>query len=360
MAIQKSIYKYQRLMLMNFTRATVGDPDSTYPDVDDRGYTGTEHGPITGVLEGRNIIVCLTRQNIEKTARLFITSSDTNVVTIADPAEGLLPNYTEMLITLHGVAGGNPRTAKVQVRYDSATGPVLNELSVWVFSTLELDITPHLVTIAKSGGGTAPIGSIANPSAIMNLVSAIWASCGVTFSVGAVRNENVTFANAGEVAWGEINSLLTTNHIPNTINVYFVHQIHSTGSTITLGYGFSRSKIASYSFTNPGIILADGGTGFARTLYMWGNDLAHEIGHFLRLEHTERHHSDNPRLDTWSRRMLMYPLGPMGTLGNWKDNVSYGNHNRGCLITMKDLSQLITDGECTISRATVTSSSGPY
>ena len=360
MALQKSIYKYQRLMLVRFVRAISGNPDPANPDIDDRGYTGTDHGPIVGVLEGQDIAVRLLRQNIETTARLFVTSSDINVVTIADPVGGLLPNDPNMLIALHGVAGENPRTAKVQVRYDSATGTILHELSVWVFSPLELDITPHLVTIAKSGGGTAPIGSIANASAIMNLVSAIWAPMGITFSVGAVQNENVTFANAGEVAWGEINTLLTTNHIPNTINVYFVHQIHSTGSMVTLGYGFSRSKIASYSFTNPGIILADGGTGFTRTLYMWGNDLAHEIGHFLRLEHTERRHSDNPRLDTWSRRMLMYPLGPMGTLGNWKDNVGYGNHNRGCLITMKDLSQLITDGECTISRTTVTSSSGPY
>lgn len=360
MPILRSIYKHQRIVPLRFVRAKEGDPDSAFPDLDDRGYADAEHSAVVGVTEGREITVRLIRQNIEKTARLFVTSSDTSVMMIIDPAGGALPNEGDALITLRGVSGGNPKKAKVQVRFDSTDGIILHELSVWVFSPLELDITPHLVTIGKSGGGATPIGSTANVNAIMNVVKAIWAPLGITFSVGSVLNDNVNFANAGEVAWNEINSLLTTNYIPNTINVYFVHRIHSTGGRTILGYGFSRSKIATYNLTNPGIILSDGGPSFKRTLYMWGNDLAHEIGHFLRLEHTERRNADDPRLDTWSRRMLMYPLEPMGRLGNWKDNVGYGNQNRGCLITMKDLPQLITDGECAIARSTITSATGPY
>lgn len=373
MAIRKEIYKNKphRLVLVRFQRATTGNPDPDRPDIDDRGYTGSDHGPIVGAIEGNNIIVRLVRENIENAARLFVKSSNTSVVTILSPAGGSLSNTRQMEIQLQGVAGAgsNPSTAKIEVRFNSLTGPVIYELSVWAFRALSVRITPHMVTIAQSGSAAPGIGSGVNINNIIDLVRAVWRPCGITFTVGATANENVSYATAGVVSWSgsgatsEVNQLLQTNHVPNSINVYFVNQIGLPTSPGVLGLGISRTSMATFGLARPGIILGDrNASGSIRTAdTMWlANDLAHEIGHFFGLWHPEQKQAPNEREDTWSRRMLMHNFNLMGQLNNWKDDVGYGNLRRGCLITMKNLTQLTTDGECTTSRATINSAAGPY
>ena len=117
---------------------------------------------------------------------------------------------------------------------------------------------------------------------------------------------------------------------------------------------------ATFGMPNPGIILADTTAGATRDAMWWANDMAHEIGHFFTLWHPENLQPPNEREDTWSRRELMHNFNHMGTIGNWKDNVGYGNLNRGCFVSMKDLSQLVTDNECTTARGTIGGAAGPY
>lgn len=370
MAITKSIYKWQRVVMVRFSRCpnprdprvNSGLPRADAPEIDDRGYTGTDHSSIVGITQGNSITVRLVREDIEKRAQLFVKSSDTNVVTIVNPANGSLPSETHMAIQLHGLNGGNPRTAKIEVRFGSISGPIIHELVVWVFRPLRIRVTPHLVTIGQAGAGVAPIASGANINQIMIMARAIWLPAGVTLNVGTIENDNVTFTTAGIVSDDpfphEVNTMLSTNWVPNTVNIYFVHRI---GTNETLGYGISRRRATDWGLANPGIIIADTTAGgFVRDILSWANTIAHEIGHFFALSHVENQNADNPRDDTWSRRMLMYPLNMLTQMNNWKDQVGYGNLRRGCLITMKNLAQLTTDGECTTARRTITSAAGPY
>jgi hypothetical protein len=384
MAIPLDVYKWRRVVMVRFKRAVTGDPVIDNPDMDDRGYTGADHGPIVGICQGDTVTVRLSRELIESSAKLYVKSTDTSVVTVASPALGKLPDRRDMDFQLQGVAGGNPKSAKIQVLYGSNVGRVIHELSVWVFTLITVRITPHMTTIGQTGAAGGGIGTIADLNAIMDLVRAIWRPCGVAFTVGAVRNEAVSFAAAGVVsdaAWDnthqaqntELNTLLSTNSIPNTINVYFVNQI---GTGNTLGYGFSRSSSATFMLNNPGIILADQTARGGRSGVMhWANDLGHEIGHFFGLWHPEQLQPPNEREDTWSRRMLMHNFNLMRRHNPWPavdgdghsyahrpllDDVGYDDIRRGCFVTMKHFAQLTTDGECPTARATITSAAGPY
>ncbi|MEW5979680.1 MAG: hypothetical protein AB1898_28105 [Acidobacteriota bacterium] len=377
MAVPLEVYKTQRLMLVRFERAVTGEPDPECPDPDDRGFTTPFGGPLVGVTQGKTVKIRLRRLKIESTAPLFVTSSDTTSLTIAEPGNGQLPSTDQTDIKITGVNGGtDKKEAKVQVRFGSDTGVILHELTVWVWRELDVDVTPHRITINASGtAGTTPTADI---NAIMRKVGDIWGHYGIRFSVQPVINRTVTFATANIASDspfpGEIATLLNTDWVPNTINAYFIRQI---GTQSTLGYGFSRSSFASFSLPNPGIILADRtGTGTTRSYVMfWANDLAHEIGHFFTLPHVENQQIPNEREDTWSRRTLMHNFNEMRSRNPWPSNSSsgtpfrfrprfndagYGTGRRGCFVTLKNLAQLARDGEATTARSVITSPSGPY
>ena len=127
--------------------------------------------------------------------------------------------------------------------------------------------------------------------------------------------------------------------------------------------------------SNPGIILADGGPGFARNYVMfWANDLAHEIGHFFTLEHVENAQIPNEREDSWSRRMLMqnfnelrspdpFPSGAEKLRPRFEE-AGYGmgqrRGRRGCMVTLKHLPQLKFDAEAFTARTVINSAAGPF
>lgn len=314
-----------------------------------------------------------------------MTSSDTNILTIADPADGKMPATADMDIRITGVDGGtDKKEAKVQVRFESKTGIIIHELNVWVFKELEVDVTPHRITISgPEGAGTVPTADIA---AIMTKVGDVWGHHGIKFKVHSVIDRTVTFAHrdiaSDDPFPGEIATLLNTDWVPHTINAYFIRQI-GTGST--LGYGFSRSSAATFHMPNPGIILGDRTAGTTRGYVMfWANDLAHEIGHFFTLWHPEQKQPPDEREDSWSRRLLMHNFNEMRRHDPWPriqtpaspgppptaavffkfrprfNDAGYGVGRRGCMVTTKDLPQLTGDGECSTARSTITSSAGPY
>jgi hypothetical protein len=351
-----------RVVLLRWRRARHGDPHPEYPEVDDRGSRAPELGPVVGMLEGKEAVVQVERLMIDDAADLYVTSDDDSKVSVVSPADGKLAATHRPEVRLKGVSGGNPNEAHIQIRFGSATGPIVGVLLARCFAKRRVTMTPHLVTIANPGGAGG-IASTANVNAIMDHVRAIWRACGVEFTVNATRNETCNFATPGVVSdtpWpNEVATLLGTNSIPNTINVYFVSQI---GVGNFLGYGFSRPSSVSSGTGNPGIILADRAGATVHDTAWAGNDLAHESGHFFQLWHSNHQEIPNEREDTWARRMLMHNYNTQPVMGNWKDDNGYGavgsSARRGGLVTHKHIPHISTDDECKTARAAILA--GPY
>ncbi|WP_394838684.1 hypothetical protein LVJ94_17475 [Pendulispora rubella] len=362
MGIPLSVYGERRVVLLRWRRARHGDPHLNYPDVDNRATRAPELAPVVGIQAGEEAVVRLERRAIDPNAELHVVSSDKGKVDVVLPADGKVPSGPHADIRLSGVSGGNPNEVKLEVRFGSATGPIVSILIVRCFSRRRVVMTPHLVTIAGPTGAGG-IASTANVAAIMSHVRAIWRHCGVDFTINATVNDTLNFASPGVVSDtpfpGEVATLLSTNWVPNSINAYFVQRIGAGG---TLGYGFSRPSSVTFALPNPGIILADRAGPAVHDTAWAGNDLAHEAGHFFQLWHPNNQQPPTEREDTWSRRMLMHNFNTQPIMSNWKDDNGYGaiggSARRGALVTHKDIPAIATDRECTTARNAIVA--GPY
>lgn len=363
MALPLSIYRERRVVMIRWERARQGDPHRHYPEVDDRGTRAPEFAAIIGMMQDREAHVRLRRENIDEGAPLFVVSSDTAKLSVETPADGAVPAGAQATIKLKALTGGNPDEAHLEVRFGSTAGPVLSRLLVRCYRRRRVAITPHLVTI-HNAAGTGGTPSTAAVDTIMAHVQAIWRPAGVEFTVGATQHETVRFATANVLSDnpfpGEIATLLATNWVPNTINVYFVRQIGTGG---TLGYGFSRPSSVTFGTGNPAIILGDRtATGAIHDTAWAGNDLAHEAGHFFQLWHPNNQQPPNQREDTWARRMLMHNHNTQFVHNNFKDDNGYGalagSARRGALITHKHIHGIATDDETSTARGAILA--GPY
>jgi hypothetical protein len=360
MTITLNVHKTRRFHLVRFHRAVEGVADARYPDPDDRGYLGPEFGPIVSVLVGRTVTVRLMRLSIDPGAPLFVKSSDPATLAVHSPRGGAIRSGPHADIEITGVSGGHPKIAKLEVRFQSLTGPILHEMTVWVLTPLHVVLVPHVVTIAQAGVAGSGRAPTLNLASLMPRLHAIWVHYGITFRLNPAVNDAVSFAAAGIVGITEIAPLLGTNWIPGAINIYQVKQILDGG---TLGFGFSRTSLATTTLRprppNPGLLLADNA---ATDPVAGAHALGHEIGHFFGLWHPENSPSQatNPaREDIWSRRHLMHNYANLTQAHNWKDNVGWGNLKPGEFVSIKHLPRLRTDAECTTARGVV-GGSGPY
>lgn len=367
----------QRVSMVKFQQATALPPKLNYPEVDNRGYFRNEavslgaelpdnklsvdRGPIVGVTAGDTVFVELERVRIANKAPLFVTSNDSGVMKVSTPTKKISTNqnstpsdklydWNSQHLQITGVKGNGdifPSVAKVEVRYGSNVGPIIGELTVYVFTRLDVNIVPHMVTLSGSSGyGVSHIFDV-NP--VFNLVQAIWQPCGVHFFVGAPEDEfipsNINQAGKWEYPEFEAMSKQAKRHHSDAINVYFVDEIVSNEGVLAFApkprnRQYKRCVIAA---TN------------APSIDKLAAAIAHELGHFLDLDHTDKTDATNIREDIWSDdRMLMHP-----TIGN---AISYR-----CLITMKDLIDKynptvnhITDPEWLTVRKTITGKDGPY
>jgi hypothetical protein len=360
-----AIYKERRVVMVRWKRARTGNPHREYPEVDTRGHRAPEFAAIVGMMQDKEAYVRLERVDIDNAADLWVTSSDTAKLSVLEPASGQLAAGAHADIKLKALVGGNPEEAQLEVRFGSATGPVMSRLLVRCFTRRRVAITPHVVTI-HDPAGVGGVPSTAVVADIMAHVQAIWRPSGVEFTVGATQNETLRLATANvmnDAPWpGDIVTMLGTNWVANTINVYFVRQI---GTGDFLGYGISRPSSVTFATGNPGIILGDQtASGMVHDTAWSGNDLAHEAGHFFQLWHPNK--SPGPgapvREDTWSRHLLMHDNNTQVIHGNWKDNNGYGavagSARRGALITHKHIVGISTDNETTTARAAILA--GPY
>lgn len=356
MAIALEVYKEARIVTVRFERGMTGEPDSEYPDIDDRGHStavpavnglassGVVRGPVVGLMQDQQVKLRLVRERIDNSATLFLTSDDDSVVTVESPAAGAaLQSAQRVIIELKGktFSGSQPKRAKVQVRFSALTGPILHELTVYVFPTLTINVVPHLVTIHDSGGSGGSAPSV-NVSDVMDQVKAIWACCGVSFNVGATQRWSVNLSSANLVRGlgttvADVNGVIAGNWQANATNVYFVKRIDGA-----CGYGFSKSAHAGFGVSQPSVFLGEVcDASDPRTTYWWANDLAHEFGHFFSLWHP----TDNPtptREDLWCMRFLMHNFNR-----TWRDpspaptdyvgfnNFGYGDRFRAAMIPFK-------------------------
>jgi hypothetical protein len=390
MAFKYQVYKTQRVCMIRFRRQADGEPAFGFPDVDNRGsfrkYTdgNFDRGPVVPVMQSDDIYIKVLRERIDTTAPLFATSSDEKIMTVNNKNQ--LPDNYSMTLTLTGIGGGSgtlPKKASLRIHYGSPTGVVIGELGVWVFSKMNVNLTPHRVNISNAAGTSA--AAQVDIGAVIGLTRAFWRPYGIDLNVAPVVNTPYVAATAGQVVWAEHDALLGTLNTPSSINAYFVSQTDPNW----LGWGFSRAFIndPTNGRTNPGIILADRDGGFDRHLdtHYLANDLAHEIGHFFGLQHIDNRTPDgtaananNFRDDSWARRCLMHnfnassftatpPPGSPPDVG-YGTNSALGNRgNRGGLITLKDLTDVnnsttnhITDPEYVTARNTINSAAGPY
>jgi hypothetical protein len=389
MPFPHNVYKTQRIVPIRFKRAVTGAPVLDIPDIDDRGWfrpdpagnnaATNDHGFVVGLTEGQHVYISVEREKIEGAATLFVKSSDETVMTVKQNlgADQLNPG-SSTLVRIDGVSGGAgaiPKIARVQVHFGTNTGPIIAELSVWVYRNVNVNLVPHNVTIQTAAGGDG-VASAANITTVMDTVKMIWKAAAVGINVAAIQNHTVTFATAGVANWqAEINTLLSTSWVPGSINAYFVNQILMPGVPGILGLGISRPNSVAFGTPNPGIILGDtsGGASRAADSHYLANDIAHEMGHFFTLPHVDNINNTataQGREEIWALRMLMHPTNTH-FFRDFRNDTGYGvagdgTGYRGSLITLKDLvdsgnaAHHSTDAEVKTSRTAITSVAGPY
>ena len=357
-----------RIVPVRFERAKDGDPDIVYPDIDDRGHNfkvpavnglaeSVEiRGPVMGLTKKQEVKVNMIRECIDTSAKLYLTSSDDDAVSVTYPKKGKkISSSKKCTVKLKGgnFTGNTPKSARIEVRFGAADGPIIYELTVYVFNPLIVNIQPHVVTIHNStgAGGSAPKMKV---SKVMEQVKALWACCGIQFNVQKTKSFAVNLATANKLTWGEVNSVNDTTANPDsfvadTINVYIVQEIDGA-----LGYGFSKAAHAGFGITHPGVFLGmkSGNDDRTSDTYWCSNDLAHELGHFFSLWHPtdgNTHWTNWRRNETWSMRFLMhnhnqtFRQNPPQGGANWPkfNDFGYGTSGqsayRAGLISMKNV-----------------------
>ncbi len=352
MAITLEVYKNIRLVPVRFARAKTGAPAESFPDIDDRAHnfkvpatdglaeSSEIRGPVVGLRKRQKIKLRLLREYIDPAAPLFLTSSDTSTITVITPTAGKkIASGKETTVELQGgdFAGAKPQSARIEVRFGATDGPIIYELTAYVFTPLPVFLQPHLVTIHGSTG-TGGVAPTINLSGVMDQFRALWAPCGINFAVQPTKSWSVNLPNANRMRFADVNTVLATEWQANAINIYIVREIDNA-----LGYGFSKSAHAGFGINKPSVFAGERTGAVARALadtYWWANDLAHELGHFFTLWHpTDGTPASGPwvRWETWSMRFLMHNYnytnrpGPPGNPADWPafNDFGYGKHSPG-------------------------------
>jgi len=384
----------QIIVPVRVIRAVTGQPVIDAPEVDDRGWinhraaglnVADTRGALFGMTQGDTVRVKVIREDIDDAPQLFVSTTGNQVV-VDSPAGGG-PLGADGIFQVRAVADTTVAST-VQIRLGSDGGPILYELDAHVFTTSTLNVTPHVCTIhqaatAAAGTGVAPTVNgnaldATQVNAIFDIVKAIWRPCGVDFNIGAIRQEVFTgfltddFASQNRPGVGsEENIVMGRNQVGGTCNIYFLRFMDRS-----LGVGVRVETRAGEGMTHSGILIGVEGssrnaagtnivnrtsTGTER-VHDLGNDVAHEIGHFLTLPHANNVNS--PGLtDTYGRRRLMHPNNPLpaavtpltATSVPRFNDIGYGldpsgRGRRGALITFKDHPSDASDGEVMSAR----------
>jgi hypothetical protein len=392
---------------VRFGRAVTGAAQTDAPDVDDRGFAmgsrpakwgkSTARGAMVGVTVGDSVRLKILAEDIDSSAPLFVTSSNSKIVDVVDPPNGG-PLTNDGVFVLRGIADLIQQPVFIKVHLGGLDGPVIGELEPHVFTLVTLRVRAHMVEIdgaLNPGEQREPLKRKEQDlPALFKFVNDIWRPAGIEFKVlDPILRQSITLSRQARVmravvqkvnknpkkppeiisrdsaeAFKIIKDLANREKIP-VINVFFVRQFQDRVKTLDpdvpdidveqeqnsniAGEGISKKASAGRGH---GLLLADedkGGDGIT---------LAHEFGHYLGLED----HADelpapaDGRLDMWSCRRLMFsslpPTAP--PFPPFRNDTGYGANRRGALITLKDLKADPNDGET--ARARKTAVEDPY
>ena len=394
MPIAKAIFKNSRVVPLRFDRMPdPADPtveqgifDAHAPDPDARGFLPVNvHGPILPVgldlsaaeAARADSRIRLIREDMDDAGQLFLTLTDAAPVRITLPAAGAaLPHTKQMAINLKALAAG--KTIH-QVRFGSATGPILCQMQIVVTALQDLRVVAHAPTINGAvqvnpvGGATVPAQTVrtdAQIKAFFTVANNVYFPYGLRFKLDAVvdRAGVLNLTNQGFVddQSAEFNTCTASNRVNGTINAYFVPQLANVllnpdgtpNNAINVTHG-----VATSARSNPnsfGLLVSDQATN--------GQVAAHELGHLLSLvddpsgEFVHINTRQDPtrpgtgravRDDIISRRRLMYafsnlvpsPPRPYRNQSGYGLLPAGGQGQPGGLITIKQYDADKTDLE---------------
>lgn len=377
--------RQQAIVPIRFTRAVGGGPVRDAPDVDDRAFnmgarTGTwgnsaARGVQAALTEGDTVRVKLLREDIDAAAVLYASSSDSSVIRVVTPVSGI-PIPADGIIHIRGVKDKKNAPVTIRIHFGAQNGPVIGELEPHVFKLIRLRLAMHFVNIYGTDTGRwngIPANLQANTVALVNQCNDIWRPAGVelrTDNMILIRDQirrdpaNLArtqyhhrasnawrslpgpmgvagnFTTAGTItdnaAWGaaqyrEFDTLIRLNFIRNRVNVYCVNN----------GTGWVG---LSYVGAGRGLAISDASSNY---------DFAHELGHYLNLDHADENAAGNDadNKENWLVRRLMYSDWPAAAPPH-RNNVGYGAGQYGALLSVKRLPGTYSgaDGEVAKSR----------
>ena len=307
---------------------------------------------VGGEIKDKNKVK-LVREDIDNNAQLQAKSTNDAIAKVTTPV-GKFQGAKEKEVEIEAVMVGE---AKIQILYDGDPKFVIGELTVRVVSMAsfrEFNIRPYLVTIADAAGHN-PIGPpVRNYNTLIDEVNDIWRPHGIQFTLLASCHKSLNLTISGRLRaagnYADFDDAIMANDTggnppdPNAINVLFVNEIEGAdGITVPVPAGAGvRHALDIY-----GVAM-----GAPNTLHAWTDaiTLAHELGHYFHLEHTDDKYSvkGNWR-DMWVTRSLLFAGWPV-TPPLWHNEVGYGAGQYGALIPIRDLNKWDEDGQQTIAR----------
>lgn len=347
-------------------------PYSLTPEIDDRGFIQRPtmgqniNGPVVTMVSDAKFCVQLRRVAISNDAELeAVVSSGATSLTINTPNP--LPKIKKVVLKLSAKNKGN---TKIEIKCKHASGTVvIARLYIIVLEKITLNVRPYWLTIGKKRvDGTiinkiSPLGRKKAWKYVFRRVNQIWKPYGIFFNFKAFLEKTVALSTPGQLSKNAAGQLKPefdkiVNDVAaakNAINVFIVKEVQDyVGIAFTTSFG---------AWPN-GIVLEKNSRGLVAA----ANDLAHELGHMLSLanlgtptspKYNAIHADDDPssankKEDRWSLKKLMYsynPYNPTRPSDTWVQDVGYGRHLRGAMVTVRDLSNdNDTDGECKRAR----------
>ena len=383
-----------RIVPLRFTRASSEGPHHRYPYVDDRGHQHVvpavnglpTSAPIGGAVlpmgENKEVEVKMIREDIDASAPLFITSSDSELLSIVSPKlDEQCSDGKSCTLTLksHAIDATQPKLVYVEVRFGKVKGPIIAKLATYIFPTLIVKVQPYYVTIDDHVGNSGLCPAVDYDSTIQT-AQAIWSHYGVDLMFAKRKHISVKLNQKNYLCVAEINEIYKASWINNYINVYFVQQLEGQN---TLSYGFTPQNYSGYTFpnrdsarpfplTHPGVFIAMKNALVDRSKdpQSCAKSMAHEIGHFFALRNINLQPTDvgvdDKYCDYWSMKLLMknqsIPANTAQATGN--QHVSYCTEKlvdkseqstlfSGTMVTLKNCKSSTAhgiDGQCSIAR----------
>ena len=392
MAISIQIKNECRIVPVRFERVTKGEPNERYPDIDDRGHAHaipTVNGltvsdeigsAVLAMGVNKEVEINMIREDIDNNAPLFVTSSDSSILSILSPKERTkcdAKQTCKLTLKTNNIDDSTPKLVFVEVRFGKANGPIIAKLATYIFPTLIVNVQPYYVTIDDQAGNSGTYPKIDFEST-MQKAKAIWSHYGIELACTKLKNIHVKLNKKNTVQLAEINNLYKANWTSNHINLYFVQELEGQN---TLSYGFTPQNYAGYAFpindnnalplTHPGLFVAmkSGALDRSDDTQSCAHSIAREIGHFFTLcAPNVSNYSPEPvseQSDTWSTRLLMSNPNKITRSHapqegkNWPNfnDFSYGStpkgSHSGCMVSLKNIHTSAiagADGQCSVAR----------